>query len=63
MTVYNLELVLNNEVRKFVLLHKSDVLSAVDLLFSFNFFHNVDSCIFANLIYSYKTNPSFSPCP
>ena len=69
MNVYNLELVRNNEIRKYVT-HKQDVLSVYCwhvILFDI-FFHNADVCIFAKtmhclIIYLYKTNPWFSPCP
>ena len=49
MNVYNLELVQNNEIRKFYVTHKQDVLSVYCLLvilFDF-FFRNANVCIFA----------------
>ena len=53
-------------------INKTYFLFTVYMLFYFTFFfHNADVCIFAKttelfnclIIFSYKTNPSFSPCP
>ena len=70
MNVYNLELVRNNEIRNYVT-HKQDVLSVYCwhvILFDIHFFIMlmfvyVQKLLHCLIIYSYKTNPSFSPCP
>ena len=70
MNVYNLELVRNNEIRNYVT-HKQDVLSVYCLhviLFDNFFFKSLmfvclQKLLNCLIICSYKTNPSFSPCP
>ena len=69
MNVYNLELVRNNEIRNYVT-HKQDVLSVYclhvilfDIFFITLMFVYLQKLLNCLIIYSYKTNPSFSPCP
>ena len=66
MSVYNLELVRKNEIKKLVVTHKQ---FTVDMLFSLIFFfitlifvylQKLQPCL---IIYSYKPNPSFLPWP
>ena len=70
MNVYNLELVRNNEIRNYVT-HKQDILSVncLHVILFDNFFQKslmfvcLQKLLNCLIIYSYKTNPSFSPCP
>ena len=69
MNVNNLELVRNSEIRNYVT-HKQDVLSVYcwqvilfDSFFITLMFVYLQKPLHCLIIYSYKTNSSFSPCP
>ena len=65
MNVYNMELVQKKEIRNYVLpINMVYFLFTVDMLFSlmlmFVYLQKLLHCL---IIYSYKANPSFLPCP